>query len=412
MTQPPPVRSLGRSHEIFRPPNAPSYAWPLLARLYRWFDRHPFAGDHLVAAVTVLVVAGELISGRLFSYDAAVAPTTEEVVVSLALVAPLAFGPRAPVPVFATVMATCLVQLAVTDHVLVADLAPLVALYYLIVHGPSWLKPIGLGVALVGGAVMSARASFPGVLDGFVLGTAVVTAYVLVAALLADRRRSRSARLAALEVERDQQAEIGAARERARIARELHDVVAHSLAVMVAQADGGRYAAAGDPDAASRALAQIAETGRDALAQMRRLLGVLRAGEEGGDLRSLVRRLAGAGLPVELEVEGRARELPAEVQLCIHRVAQEALTNVLKHADSPRRVEVVLRYLDAEVELTVRDDGRGIAAGDSGGHGLAGMRERVALHSGTLRAGPRADGGYEVRARVPAPASDVAELRV
>jgi signal transduction histidine kinase len=359
----------------------------------------------------VLVVAGELISGRLFSYDAAVAPTTEEVVVSLALVAPLAFGPRAPVAVFATVMATCLVQLAVTDHVLVADLAPLVALYYLIVHGPSRLKPIGLGVALVGGAVMSARASFPGVLDGFVLGTAVVTAYVLVAALLADRRRSRSARLAALELERDQQAEIGAARERARIARELHDVVAHSLAVMVVQADGGRYAAPGDPDAASRALAQIAETGRDALAQMRRLLGVLRAGEEGGDLRSLVRRLAGAGLPVELEVEGRARELPAEVQLCIHRVAQEALTNVLKHADSPRRVEVVLRYLDAEVELAVRDDGRGIAAGDGGGHGLAGMRERVALHSGTLRAGPRAGGGYEVRARVPAPASDVAELR-
>jgi signal transduction histidine kinase len=359
----------------------------------------------------VLVVAGELFSGRLFSYDAAVAPTTEEVVVSLALVAPLAFGPRAPVAVFATVMATCLVQLAVTDHVLVADLAPLVALYYLIVHGPSRLKPIGLGVALVGGAVMSARASFPGVLDGFVLGTAVVTAYVLVAALLADRRRSRSARLAALEVERDQQAEIGAARERARIARELHDVVAHSLAVMVAQADGGRYAAPGDPDAASRALAQIAETGRDALAQMRRLLGVLRAGEEGGDLRSLVRRLAGAGLPVELEVDGRARELPPEVQLCIHRVAQEALTNVLKHADSPRRVEVVLRYLDAEVELAVRDDGRGIAAGDGGGHGLAGMRERVALHSGTLRAGPRPGGGYEVRARVPAPASDVAELR-
>jgi signal transduction histidine kinase len=365
----------------------------------------------VVAAVTVLVVAGELISGRLFSYDAAVAPTTAEVVVSLALVVPLAFGPRAPVVVFAIVMATCVVQLAVTDHVLVADLAPLVALYYLIAHGPSRLRPVGLGVALVGGAVMSARASFPGVLDGFVLGTAVVTAYVLVAALLADRRRSRGARLAALEVERDRQAEVGAARERARIARELHDVVAHSLAVMVAQADGGRYAAPGDPDAASRALGQIAETGRDALAQMRRLLGVLRAGEEGGDLRSLVRRLAGAGLPVELWVEGRAREVPAEVQLCVHRVAQEALTNVLRHADSPRRVEVVLRYLDAEVELTVRDDGRGIAAGDGGGHGLAGMRERVALHSGTLQAGPRAGGGYEVRARVPAPASDVAELR-
>jgi signal transduction histidine kinase len=359
----------------------------------------------------VLLVAGELISGRLLSYDTAVAPTTEEAVLSLALVAPLAFGPRAPVAVFATVMVICLVQLAVTEHVLVADLAPLVALYYLIVHGPSRLAPIGLGVALVGGVVMSARASFPGVLNGFVVGTAVVSAEVLLAALLGDRRVSRRDRLAALEVERDQQAELGAAQERARIARELHDVVAHSLAVMVAQADGGRYAAPGDPDAAPRALAQIADTGRDALAQMRRLLGVLRASEEGADLPDLVRRMAGAGLPVELEVEGRARELPAAVQLCIHRVAQEALTNVLKHAGSPRHVEVVLRYLDTEVELIVCDDGRGSAAGDGEGHGLAGMRERVALHNGTVRAGPRADGGYEVHARVPASAGDVAELR-
>jgi signal transduction histidine kinase len=363
---------------------------------------------------------GELTSGRLVSSDPPVAATTGEIVLSLALVAPLAFGPRAPVGVFATVMALCLVQLAVTDQVLVADLAPLVALYYLIVHGPSRLKPVGLGIALVGAALMSWRASFPGVLDGFVLGTAVVSAEVLVAALLGDRRVSRRARLAALEVERDQQAELGAAQERARIARELHDVVAHSLAVMVAQADGGRYAAPEDPGAASRALAQIAETGRDALGQMRRLLGVLRAGESSADLPGLVRRLASAGLPVELAVEGAVRELPPEVQLCIHRVAQEALTNVLKHADSPQRVEVVVRYLASEVELTVRDDGRATAAddglaeplaGDGQGLGLAGMRERVALHSGTLEAGPRAGGGYEVRARLPSPAGDVAELR-
>jgi signal transduction histidine kinase len=383
----------------------------MLARLHRWFDRHPLAGDRFIAAVTVLLVAGELTSGRLISYETAVAPTTAEVVVSLALVAPLVFAPRAPVAVFVIVMATCIVQLVVTDRVLVADLAPLVALYFLIVHGPGRLKPIALGAALVGAAAMSLRVSFPGVLDGFVLGTVVVSAEVLLAALLGERRVNRRARLAALELERDQQAEIAATQERARIARELHDVVAHSLAVMVAQADGGRYAAPEDPDAANRALGQIAATGRDALAQMRRLLGVLRAGEESADLPGLVRRLAGAGLPVRLEVEGQARELPAEVQSCIHRVAQEALTNVLKHADSPRRVEVVLRYLDAEVELTVRDDGRGAAAGDGEGYGLAGMRERVALQRGVLQAGPRAGGGYEVRARLPAAAGDVAELR-
>jgi signal transduction histidine kinase len=331
--------------------------------------------------------------------------------VSLALVAPLAFGPRTPVLVFAIVAGTCLVQLAVTEHVLVADLAPLVALYFLVVHGPARLKPVGLAVALAGGVVMSARVSFPGVLDGFVVGTAVVTAEVLLAALLADRHVTRRARVAALEAERDRQGEMGAARERARIARELHDVVAHSLAVMIAQADGGRYAAPEDPRAATRALAQIAETGRDALAQMRRLLGVLRESEGDADLPGLVRRLAGAGLPVRLEVEGPARELPDQVRMCIHRVAQEALTNVLKHAVSPRCVEIVLRYLAAEVELTVRDDGRTMPAGDGHGYGLAGMRERVAVHSGTLDAGPRVGGGYEVRARLPAPAGDVAGLR-
>ena len=389
--------------------SAPTYAWPLLGRLHRWFDRHPFAGDQLVAATAVLLVAGELISGRLVSYDTPVGMSTAEVLISLALVAPLAFGPRAPVAVFAVVMATCLVQLAVTEHVLVADLAPLVALYFLVVHGPSRLKPVGLVVALIGGVVMSARASFPGVLDGFVLGTAVVSAQVLLAALLADRGASRRARLAALEAERDRQAEIGAARERARIARDLHDVIAHSLAVMVAQADGGRYAAPGDPGAASRALAQIAETGRDALAQMRGLLGVLRQSDGDADLSGLVRRLAGAGLPVDLEVEGPVRELPDEVRVCVHRIAQEALTNVLRHAVAPRSVEVVLRYLEAEVELGVRDDGSATVAGDGRGSGLAGMRERVALHSGTLQAGPRDGEGYEVRARLPAPAGHVVQ---
>ena len=129
---------------------------------------------------------------------------------------------------------------------------------------------------------------------------------------------------------------------------------------------------------------------------------MLRAGEERPDLPRLVRRLAGAGLPVEFEVEGPERPLPADVQLSLHRIAQEALTNVLKHAEAPKRVEVVLRYLDPDVELTVRDDGRGHAGGDGQGQGLTGMRERVALHGGTLQAGPRAGGGYEVRARMPA----------
>ena len=138
----------------------------MLDRLHRWFDRHPLAGDHLIAAVTALLVAGRAGVGPGVLVRDAVALTTEEVVVSLALVAPLAFGPRAPVAVFAAVMVLCGVQLAITEHVLIADLAALVALYYLIAHGPGRLKPVGLGVALVGGAVVASRASIPGVLDG------------------------------------------------------------------------------------------------------------------------------------------------------------------------------------------------------------------------------------------------------
>jgi signal transduction histidine kinase len=380
-------------------------------RLNTWLDRHPLAGDHVLAAVAVLLAVVELASGRLISYDPPVAPTGAEVAVALALVLPLLAAPRAPVAVFAVVMVTCLVQLAVTDRVLVADVAPLVALYLVLVHGPTRLRPVAIGAALTGAVAMSGLASFPGVLGGFVLGTAVATAYVLLAALLAERRLGRAARVAALERERDQQADLGAARERARIARDLHDVVAHSLAVMVAQADGGRYAATADPGAASAALAQIAATGRDALAQMRRLLGVLREGEEPGDLHGLVARLADAGLPVALRVEGAPRPLPADVRRCLHRVAQEALTNVLKHADAPQRVEVVVHHRAADVELRVRDDGHGTPrGGDGGGQGLVGMRERVLLQGGTLDAGPRPEGGFEVLVRVPVATGDGAEV--
>ena len=341
---------------------------------------------------------GELASGRLFSSETYVALTTEEIVLSVALVAPLAFGPRAPVAVFATVMVLCGVQLALTEHVLIADLAALVSLYYLIAHGPDRLKPIGLGVALVGGAVVASRASIPGVLDAPVIGTIVISAEVLVAALLADRRVSRRERLAALEVERDQQAELGAAQERARIARELHDVVAHSLAVMVAQADGGRYAAATDP--AAGALEQIAETGREALEQMRGCSACCGRGRSTPTCRGSCAGWRARGCRSSSRSRARSGRCRPRCELSLHRIAQEALTNVLKHAEAPKRVEVVLRYLDPDVELTVRDDGRGLAGGDGQGQGLTGMRERVALHSGTLHAGPRAGGGYEVRARM------------
>jgi signal transduction histidine kinase len=233
---------------------------------------------------------------------------------------------------------------------------------------------------------------------------------MLLAATLGAWRRTRQAQLAALAFERDQQAAVGAALERARIARELHDVIAHSLSVIVVQADGAAAGAEQRPAAAAAALRTIGDTGREALGQMRRLLGVLRAESEpalapqpgAALLEPLVASVARAGVPAQLSVEGSPRPLGSTVDVTVYRLAQEALTNVLKHAGPVSRVDVVLSYRDEAVELVVRDDGRGTGSGDGGGQGLRGMRERVDVHAGRLDAGPRADGGFQVRATLPA----------
>ena len=203
---------------------------------------------------------------------------------------------------------------------------------------------------------------------------------MLLAATLGAWRRSRRAQLAALQernrllaLERDQQAAVGAALERARIARELHDVVAHSLSVIVVQADGAAAGAEQRPAAAAAALRTIGDTGREALGQMRRLLGVLRAEQRRAgvapqpgtaQLDALVDQVVRAGLPARLVGRGarRARS-PRTIDVTLYRLAQEALTNVLKHAGAVSRVDVVLRYRDDAVELLVRDDGRGARAG-------------------------------------------------
>jgi signal transduction histidine kinase len=234
---------------------------------------------------------------------------------------------------------------------------------------------------------------------------------VALAATLGAWRRSRRAELAALALERDQQAAVGAAIERARIARELHDVVAHSLSVIVVQADGAAAGAEQRPAAAAAALRTIGDTGREALGQMRHLLDVLREGGDdadlapqpgAGELEGLVGQVARAGLPAQLSVDGVPRPLAGTVDLTVYRVAQEALTNVLKHGEAVTRVDVVLRYRDDAVELVVRDDGRAAPTTSHGrGYGLIGMRERVHLHHGTLSAGPPAGGGFEIHAVIP-----------
>ncbi len=222
------------------------------------------------------------------------------------------------------------------------------------------------------------------------------------------------ARAAQLERERDEEAQRAVAEERVRIARELHDVVAHSVSVMVVQAAAARRIMDSRPDAARESMESIESTGRQALAEMRRLLGVLRSGDEEALARApqptldylprLIEDIREAGLPVEVRVEGEPRPLPPGVDLSAYRVVQEALTNALRHA-GPARASVVVRYGQDDVEIEVTDDGRGVPedAGAAGGpgHGLVGMRERVALFRGEFQAGPGDGGGFAVRARLP-----------
>ncbi|MDR1800081.1 MAG: sensor histidine kinase [Bifidobacteriaceae bacterium] len=213
-------------------------------------------------------------------------------------------------------------------------------------------------------------------------------------------------------------AEMAVAAERTRISREMHDIVAHSLSVIIAQADGGRYAAAQDPDAATRALASISETGRAALADMRGIIRVLREGPpeadpsrlepapHAKDLDDLIASVRQAGLDASLVRLGTPRELPPGVGLTLHRIVQEALTNAIKHAGPGVRVTVMEQWGDNAITLTVADDGRGAAAeGDGQGQGLIGMRERTEMLGGVYAAGPNPTGGFQVRATVPLPSA-------
>jgi signal transduction histidine kinase len=239
------------------------------------------------------------------------------------------------------------------------------------------------------------------------------TAFVLIAWLAGRGVRTRTrlteelheAAVRAREAH-EEEASRAAAEERRRIAREMHDVVAHSVSVMVVQAGGARRILERDPARAVEAAAHIEDVGRAALAEMRRLLGVLHHGDERApqptlrELDALVERTRAAGLPVSLTVEGEPRPLPVGKDLAAYRVVQEALTNAIKHAGAVA-TEVTVRWQPAHLELEIVDSGSAAANGHGGGHGLIGMEERVRLYDGELRTGRRPGGGFEVVARLP-----------
>lgn len=248
----------------------------------------------------------------------------------------------------------------------------------------------------------------------FVMLTVVVAGVWLLGLHMRTRRaylRSVEERAERLERERDNEVKMAMAAERARIARELHDVVAHNVSVIVVQADGASYAIESDVGRARQALETISSTGRLALAEMRRLLGVLRENDDVGEfapqpgvaqIDDLVEQVRSSGLPVAFEVDGPPVAMSEGRQLTVFRIVQEALTNTLKHGGARVAVSIRLRYAGDALEIRVDDDGRGAAAPDDGrGHGLAGMRERVAVYGGSVRAAPRPGGGFEVVAQIP-----------
>jgi len=384
-----------------------------VSAFYSWVRQHRVIVDSMLAALLALTSLGEVIRGPQVN-----------IITTLLMVVPVAFRRRAPVTAFAVATVGGALEVA-TGQPNAADVAILILLYTVAAYRPRKASILALLVCL-GGSAIAAYAWIP--VNRFDLVWRILFASLLFGGLeltvwiLGDSMRYRRGYYAALEekaarleAERHAQSKIAAAAERARIARELHDVVAHHVSVMVVQADGAGYALRTDPDRAEAALQAIAGTGRQALTEMRRLLGVLRSADEQatlapvpglGELRELLDQARTAGLQVSYSLSGTPRELPEGAELAAYRVVQESLTNTRKHAGLAATAAVALRYEPHGLTVEVTDDGLGVVGSETtGGHGLAGMRERIAMYGGTVSAGPLPGGGFRVTASLPCPAA-------
>jgi signal transduction histidine kinase len=366
---------------------------------------HPLAIDALLALALAAVVVSEILTSREYLTGS----SWVYLPVALMMTVPLAWRRQAPLVVVTLVMGAFAAQSLILDPTPTPDvelIPALIAVYSVAAHGRRWVPYAGGCIGLVAGLVWLG-------LDDFLLPVVMFGGAWLAGRLVQKRQLYAQAfaeRAQVLERERDANARVAAAEERVRIAREMHDVVGHSVSVMVVQAGAERLALGDERPATREALLSIERTGREALAEMSRLLGILRKDGEGlalaprpslAQVDALVQTVRDAGLPVELRVEGARAELPPGVDVSAYRIVQEALTNVVKHAGSAH-ASVVVRYEDRAVEVEVTDDGNGSVNGNTAGFGLAGMRERVELLGGTLEAGNRgAGGGFTVKARLP-----------
>ncbi|MFJ9519850.1 sensor histidine kinase [Kitasatospora sp. NPDC101801] len=359
------------------------------------------------ALVPALLLVNILTTGAPQDRPAAVALTA-------ALALPLLWRRRAPRAVFGAVAAASAAQWLM-DVQLPADVALLMALYTVAATSDRRGTLVAGAVVEIGALLACLRWTTEG---AFLTPFVAVTALVVAAAVLGVNVRTTRAYLAALEEratrleqQHDQQARLAVAEERTRITREMHDIVTHNLSVMVALTDAAVYAQHRSPDKATTAMLRISETGRQALTDMRRSLGILRTDEPDGErhplpgiaqLETLARQMRAAGLPTRVEVEGGHTHLPATAQLTVYRLVQEALTNALKHTPAGTEATVRVRCSTEAVTVDVTDTGpRPPRPGSApSGHGIPGMRERSAAYGGTLQAGPLPGGGWRVRTRL------------
>ncbi len=343
-----------------------------------------------------------------------VTPTPLVVIVQVALTIPLVVRRVWPSAVFAWLFGVSAAA-GLWNVRLVFSFALVVALYTIAAQESRRRALVAAG--LLEGGVIAAVVNLAGSgwWHGAILGSGMVAAALGLGLYSATRRaylKELHDRAERLERERDQQQELATAAERARITREMHDIVAHHLAVMIALSDGAAAASAGTSPQAAMAMRTVSATGRQALADTRRLLSgpAADAGQDGerqplpdlSELDALVGRVRAAGLPVSYELHGAPAPLSAGVQLTVYRLVQEALTNTLKHAGAGASAVVRLWYLPGELRLVVEDDGAGASAPqpDTAGRGLAGMRQRVQTFGGEVQAGPRSPAGWRVSAHL------------